>query len=1237
MKRYAIWGMALLLSACGNEGPGRLRATLLFPPVRAADPKAYSSAAYDTGRTLDTVRVSVLDGERVVARQEAPVSARSLEILSLAAGTYTVRAEALLAGTAVLAGRAEGVKVVSGEIADSGDIRLAPVSPAAPVVRVLPTLTNQNPLKLSGAKEMFTGITVNGASAVDVDDALAFATSLTLREGVNKVEVAAVNPDGVAGAPFSATITLDTVAPKGSLTIARGVAQVSTRTVSVELVADGAQEMRIGEQSDLTSAAWTAFAPSISYTLAAGDGLKTLYAQFRDRAGNESAVVSDSVTLKAAVQGPQLSVTPADATSGTVLTVSGMAFGVSQGTSQVVLNGSILTVQSWSNTQLTLLVGPTVPPGPGSLVVTVNEQPQPALTVYVYPTIAARTPPSGGPGANFTISGANFGAAAGTRDGVFFGDSKTTDIISWSDTLIQGVTPWETPGTDTTLRVVAGGLATAATTFSGTRPWIEGRSPRAVDSGGLVTVYGRNFGVSGSIYVNGITASPVTWTATRIDAVVPAGQPAGDASIYVVVGGTQGSNKVSVLVRGSGVWMPLDDKPFARGSVTGVWTGTEMLVWGGAPEVATPNQSYHSGAGHRYNPATDSWLPMSAVGAPHGRRLHTAVWTGKEMIVYGGSSPTNFVEDTGGRYNPFTDTWLPVAAGDAGRTEHSAVWTGTEMIVFGGSYDNTGGLYNPVSDSWTTTSTLPPLGDRLGHSAVWTGREMIVWGGRTAADVRQNSGARYDPNADTWVPISALGAPAARHLHTAVWTGREMIIFGGCCGVSGGGIYDPRADAWRATSLASVPGERFDHRAVWTGEEMIVLGGSPTPGGIRFNPATDTWMATAVTGEPLLESNAMVWTGKEVLFWGGYAPASWDVVNAIGGRYNPKTDTWAAMAGPDANVPAPRGDHSAIWTGSEMIVWGGHSGSVFNTQYNTGGRYNLATDTWLPTSTGANVPATRALHAAHWTGSEMVIWGGIGSSVALNDGARYDPATDAWAAMNNTYAPVARYDHATASAGSKLFMWGGWDGTSNFFWDGGVYDPAIDDWTGTSTGAGVLSGRTQASAVWTGSKVLVWGGWNDSQLDLNDGAAYDITADTWTAMSDVSAPTGRHGHYGVWNGMKMLVFSGSTAQNSGGAYDPVGDTWSAITPMPIADVGSAVVAVNGGDVFVFGGGTAGGSQLGYLYSAGTDTWMGLPSGTTAPFGRANATAVWTGSEVILWGGFYDNARFAWSDGLRYLP
>jgi Kelch motif len=86
-------------------------------------------------------------------------------------------------------------------------------------------------------------------------------------------------------------------------------------------------------------------------------------------------------------------------------------------------------------------------------------------------------------------------------------------------------------------------------------------------------------------------------------------------------------------------------------------------------------------------------------------------------------------------------------------------------------------------------------------------------------------------------------------------------------------------------------------------------------------------------------------------------------------------------------VPDGRYWHRTVFTGSQMIVWGGWNGSGY---LNTGGRYNPGTDTWTVTS-GTNAPATRAFHTAVWTGSQMIVWGGYNNYYPdeLNTGGRY--------------------------------------------------------------------------------------------------------------------------------------------------------------------------------------------------------------------------------------------------------
>jgi len=71
-----------------------------------------------------------------------------------------------------------------------------------------------------------------------------------------------------------------------------------------------------------------------------------------------------------------------------------------------------------------------------------------------------------------------------------------------------------------------------------------------------------------------------------------------------------------------------------------------------------------------------------------------------------------------------------------------------------------------------------------------------------------------------------------------------------------------------------------------------------------------------------------------------------------------------------------------------MVVWGGSDAVNVYGNNNTGGRYDPATDTWMSTST-TGVPEGRKEHIAVWTGSVMVVWGGVRGGSRLGSGGRY--------------------------------------------------------------------------------------------------------------------------------------------------------------------------------------------------------------------------------------------------------
>src|SRR6476661_841723 len=71
-------------------------------------------------------------------------------------------------------------------------------------------------------------------------------------------------------------------------------------------------------------------------------------------------------------------------------------------------------------------------------------------------------------------------------------------------------------------------------------------------------------------------------------------------------------------------------------------------------------------------------------------------------------------------------------------------------------------------------------------------------------------------------------------------------------------------------------------------------------------------------------------------------------------------------------ISSAREDHTAVWTGSEMIIWGGHNDNniLYDSTLNDGARYSATTNSWTLLST-TNSPLSRDGHTAVWTGSEM--------------------------------------------------------------------------------------------------------------------------------------------------------------------------------------------------------------------------------------------------------------------------
>jgi len=344
--------------------------------------------------------------------------------------------------------------------------------------------------------------------------------------------------------------------------------------------------------------------------------------------------------------------------------------------------------------------------------------------------------------------------------------------------------------------------------------------------------------------------------------------------------------------------------PSSRSGHSAVWTGTEMIIWGG---VSTG----YMNDGARYDPAKKTWRPVSVANAPSIRADHIAVWSGTEMIVWGGTSSGGSYLRSGGRYNPATDSWSPInlQSSPSLQTAHKkAVWTGTELIIWGGQLSggsrvNTGWRYNPTTNAWRDTTTTGAPAARSGYSVVWTGSEMLVWGG-AEIHPRTNTGARYNPLTDSWVTFTGLGASYVAG-HDAIWTGTKMIIWGGTGGVFvndayflPGAIYDPALNSWTNISDIGDPGDLTSYGAAWTGSALMIWGGFNSPNyfgdGYLFNPASNTWTTTALSPSLGLRSKvSLINAGGKMIVWGGFYDKFG--FHGDGASFDPATNTWDSI------------------------------------------------------------------------------------------------------------------------------------------------------------------------------------------------------------------------------------------------------------------------------------------------------------------------------------------------------
>jgi len=382
---------------------------------------------------------------------------------------------------------------------------------------------------------------------------------------------------------------------------------------------------------------------------------------------------------------------------------------------------------------------------------------------------------------------------------------------------------------------------------------------------------------------------------------------------------TQTSPDVGIGPESRGTsWSELARSPLCgRFLAASAWTGAELLVWGGqscAGERCPIDRAPRLADGAAYDPEHNRWRRM-ADSPLEARDSPASVWTGRELVVWGGTGASGIALADGAAYDPARDRWRPVAASPlSARSRPGAVWTDQEVLVWGGSGGPDGARYDPDADRW---EPLPAVATPAwaSPSAVWTGSEMVVVASADGDGLVPVESRAYDPGRNTWrilarPPLGLRDAPAA------VWTGGELVVWGGYAGeedryLDDGAAFNPATNTWRPLPPAPVA-PRSDMLAVWTGAEMLVWGGLghpdpsedrpglsrtspfrdptatvPLADGAAYDPATGRWRAIEGTSLLARAYPLGAWDGRRLLVWGGITLVDSIASAADGARHTP--------------------------------------------------------------------------------------------------------------------------------------------------------------------------------------------------------------------------------------------------------------------------------------------------------------------------------------------------------------
>jgi hypothetical protein len=334
--------------------------------------------------------------------------------------------------------------------------------------------------------------------------------------------------------------------------------------------------------------------------------------------------------------------------------------------------------------------------------------------------------------------------------------------------------------------------------------------------------------------------------------------------------------------------------------VVGVTLGIVALSTGREPaprSTAAPAGKAATGRG--------AWQSLDP--SPLGTRAGVhPVWTGHEVLVWGGNRGLLFLQD-GAAYNPTTRSWRSLAPNQWAFPSTVSAWTGDHFVVLA---KNGGATYDPAANTWQDLPSLPEESNGSFVGITWTGHDIL---GLVQSQGDAIAVARYDPTTSSWTvgPREPATLPTSRARISVAWTGTQLVAWNGS---DQGWAYTPKTREWRRLpAIASADSGATSSLTEVDGS--LIVASTPATGSNRLVVAQlvgEHWQ-TITTVATRNHQPALVAAGHDVVIIDRSGKATPIEITVGNGKQT-------TLAGYPLD---PGTDTAAVWTDNGLFVWGG--------------------------------------------------------------------------------------------------------------------------------------------------------------------------------------------------------------------------------------------------------------------------------------------------------------------------